>query len=102
MGFKHGIRCRLTDPFLFPPRYLYFTQMHAYADNSHSLLVPEITMSPDPESRLEFDHSSQALLLGQISPLGCFVRQLVSLSCRTLVEHEAVAPIWFAELPPGR
>jgi hypothetical protein len=80
MGFKHGIRCRLTDPFLSPPRYLYFTQMHAHADMSHSLLFPEFTMSPDPESSLKFDHSSQALLLGQISPPGCFVRQLVSLA----------------------
>jgi hypothetical protein len=66
--------------------------MHPHADMSHSLLFPEFTMSPDPESRLEFDHSSP----------GCFVRQLVSLSCMTLVEHEAVTPIWFAELPPGR
>jgi hypothetical protein len=53
--------------------------MHAYADMSHSLLFPEFTMSPDPESSLKFDHSSQGLLLGQISPLGCFVRQWDSL-----------------------
>jgi hypothetical protein len=77
MDFKHGIRCRLSGPFLIPPQYLYFSQMHAHADMSHSLLSPEFTMSPDPESRLKFDHSSQALLLGQISPLGCFVRQLI-------------------------
>jgi hypothetical protein len=54
MGFKHGIRCRLADPFLIPPRYLYFTQMHPHADMSHSLLDPEFTMSPDPESSLKF------------------------------------------------
>jgi hypothetical protein len=42
--------------------------MHAHADMSYSLLFPEFTMSPDPESSLKFDHSSQALLLGSNLP----------------------------------
>jgi len=67
-------------PVPHPTPIFLFTQMHPHADTSHSLFTPELTMSPNPESRLKFDHSSQGLLLRQISPLGCFVRQLISLS----------------------